>query len=107
MLTTLLETAPNTVLGNIIVVSGAFIILLILVRKFAWGAITGIFEERANKINNDITTAELSKKEAETLLAQRENELAGSKEEAANMPMIQLNKIVQISWQQPMKKLRM
>lgn len=85
MLTTLLETAPNTVLGNIIVVSGAFIILLILVRKFAWGAITGIFEERANKINNDITTAELSKKEAETLLAQRENELAGSKEEAANI----------------------
>ena len=85
MLTTLLETAPNTVLGNIIVVSGAFIILLILVRKFAWGAITGIFEERANKINNDITTAELSKKEAETLLAQRENELAGSKEEAASI----------------------
>ena len=85
MLTTLLDNAPNTVLGNIIVVSGAFIILLILVRKFAWGAITGIFEERANKINNDITTAELSKKEAETLLAQRENELAGSKEEAANI----------------------
>ncbi|MQW22142.1 MULTISPECIES: F0F1 ATP synthase subunit B [unclassified Lactococcus] len=82
---TLLETAPNTVIGNVIVASGAFIILLVLLRVFAWKQITGIFEQRAKKISDDIDSAEESKVEAAKLVAQRENELAGSKAEAANI----------------------
>lgn len=82
---TLLETAPNTVIGNVIIASGAFIILLVLLRVFAWKQITGIFEQRAKKISDDIDSAEESKVEAAKLVAQRENELAGSKAEAANI----------------------
>ena len=54
----LLEAAPSSMFGNIIVVSGAFLILVILIKKFAWGMITSMFEERAKKINDDIDNAE-------------------------------------------------
>ncbi|CAM3064594.1 F0F1 ATP synthase subunit B [Lactococcus hircilactis] len=82
---TLLETAPNTVIGNVIVASGAFIILLVLLRVFAWKAITGIFEQRAKKISDDIDAAEVSRTQAAQLVDQRTSELAGSKAEAANI----------------------
>ncbi|MGM9886321.1 MAG: F0F1 ATP synthase subunit B [Lactococcus sp.] len=81
----LLEATPNTVIGNVIVASAAFIILIVLIRAFAWKQITGIFEQRAKKISDDIDSAEESKVEAAKLVAQRENELAGSKAEAANI----------------------
>ncbi|MFK5276290.1 hypothetical protein ACI3RH_04935 [Lactococcus lactis] len=45
-------------LGNIIVVSGAFIILLVLLRLFAWNAITSVFASRAKKISDDIDAAD-------------------------------------------------
>ncbi|GFH41690.1 ATP synthase subunit b [Lactococcus hodotermopsidis] len=81
----LLESAPSSTLGNIIVVSGAFLILLILVKKFAWGMITNILDERANKINTDIDNAELARKKAEELAEKRETELAGSRAEATKI----------------------
>lgn len=81
----LLTAAPNTVIGDVIVASGAFIILLILIRVFAWKQITGIFEQRAKKISDDIDAAEASRTEAATLVEQRQSELAGSKAEAANI----------------------
>ena len=79
MSTLLLEAAPNTVLGNIIVVSGAFIILLVLLRLFAWNAITSVFASRAKKISDDIDAAEANNKQAADLVKQRQAELAGSK----------------------------
>ena len=85
MSTLLLEAAPNTVLGNVIVVSGAFIILLVLLRAFAWKAITGVFAARAKKISDDIDAAEANHHQAAKLVKQREAELAGSKEEAASI----------------------
>lgn len=85
MSTLLLEAAPNTVLGNIIVVSGAFIILLVLLRLFAWNAITSVFASRAKKISDDIDAAEANNKQAADLVKQRQAELAASKEEAANI----------------------
>lgn len=82
---TILETAPNTVIGNIIVVSGAFVILIVLIRIFAWKAITGIFEQREKKISDDIDAAEEANKKATALAEQRQTELAGSKAEAAEI----------------------
>ena len=70
MSTLLLEAAPNTVLGNIIVVSGAFIILLVLLRLFAWNAITSVFASRAKKISDDIDAAEANNKQAADLVKQ-------------------------------------
>ncbi|MFC4651994.1 F0F1 ATP synthase subunit B [Lactococcus nasutitermitis] len=85
MLTLLDATPKNTVLGNVIVASLAFIILLILIRVFLWKSITGIFEARAKKISDDIDAAEESNKQAAELVKQRETELAGSKSEAAGI----------------------
>ena len=79
------ESAPNTVIGNIIVVSGAFLILVFLIRKFAWKQITSIFTERAKKISDDIDAAEEAHKTAEVLVQKREQELSGAKDEVANI----------------------
>ena len=78
----LLESAPSSMLGNIIVVSGAFLILVFLIKKYAWGAVTSIFDERAKKINEDIDNAENARLQAEAFAVQRETELAGSRDEA-------------------------
>lgn len=52
LLTTLVvgETAPSTTLGTMIVVSGAFLILMLLLKKYAWGAIVDILTQREEKL---------------------------------------------------------
>ncbi|HGQ5861854.1 TPA: F0F1 ATP synthase subunit B, partial [Streptococcus pneumoniae] len=57
-------------------------LLLVLIKKFAWSNITGIFEERAEKIASDIDRAEEARQKAEVLAQKREDELAGSRKEA-------------------------
>ena len=52
------ETAPSTTLGTMIVVSGAFLILMLLLKKYAWGAIVDILTQREEKIANDLDSAE-------------------------------------------------
>ncbi|MDR2975856.1 MAG: F0F1 ATP synthase subunit B [Streptococcaceae bacterium] len=82
----LAETAPaNTIIGNVIVVTGAFIILVFLLRKFAWKQITAIFEARAKKITDDINAAEDAHKTADKLVTQRETELSHTREEASDI----------------------
>ncbi|HFI0419591.1 TPA: F0F1 ATP synthase subunit B [Streptococcus suis] len=72
---TILAMQSSTVLGNFILVTASFAILIILIRVFAWNKITGIFEERANKIANDIDAAEEKLTAASNLVQQREQEL--------------------------------
>lgn len=81
----LLEAASSSMFGNIIVVTGAFLILLYLIKKFAWGMITAMLEARAAKINDDIDSAEAARKQAETFAEKREAELAGSRAEASKI----------------------
>ncbi|WP_088806254.1 F0F1 ATP synthase subunit B [Streptococcus pneumoniae] len=69
-------------MGNFILITGSFILLLVLIKKFAWSNITGIFEERAEKIASDIDRAEEARQKAEVLAQKREDELAGSRKEA-------------------------
>jgi len=70
-------------IGNFILVAGSFLLLIVLIKKFAWGNITSIFEERAKKISDDIDSAESARKNAEVLEQKREEALAGSRAEAA------------------------
>jgi ATP synthase, F0 subunit b len=78
-----LESANHsTMLGDVIVASGAFLILLLLIKKYAWGSITSIFEERAKKISDDIDSAEEAQKKANELLSKRQDELSKSRDEA-------------------------
>lgn len=72
---TTITMQSSTILGNFILVTASFAILIILIRVFAWDKITGIFEERANKIANDIDAAEEKLAAAANLVQQREDEL--------------------------------
>ncbi|CYX10338.1 F0F1-type ATP synthase subunit B [Streptococcus suis] len=72
---TTITMQSSTILGNFILVTVSFAVLIILIRVFAWDKITGIFEERANKIANDIDAAEEKLTAAANLVQQREDEL--------------------------------
>ncbi len=50
----------------------AFVLLLILLRKFAWGPITTALDERESTIEEAITRAERANAEAQALLAQND-----------------------------------
>ncbi|MBZ2133244.1 F0F1 ATP synthase subunit B [Streptococcus gordonii] len=71
------------IIGNFILIAGSFLLLVFLVKKFAWGNIVGILDQRAQKISEDIDSAEAARKKAEDLAQKREDALAGSREEAA------------------------
>lgn len=79
------EAAPSTTLGTIIVVTGAFLILMLLIKKFAWGAITDILKQREDKIANDLDSAEQSRIAAAKMEQQRQEKLLASKSEAAEI----------------------
>ena len=74
-----------TIIGDFILIAGSFLLLIFLVKKFAWGNITSILDARAEKITNDIDEAEAARKKAEELAAKREEELAGSRQEATTI----------------------
>ncbi|KHD44264.1 F0F1 ATP synthase subunit B [Streptococcus hongkongensis] len=80
-----MELTVGELIGNFILVSGSILVLYLLLKKFAWGAITGILDERAAKISNDIDSAENARLAAESLANQRQTELAGAKVEASQI----------------------
>ena len=60
----------------------SFIILLVLLRKYAWGPLMGIMKERQSHINSEIDAAEQSRQEAKTYLETQVEELKKAREEA-------------------------
>lgn len=62
-----------------------FIIMLLIVKHFAWGPVTKMMDKRATKISNDIDSAEKARKEAEDLAAKRQTALENSRTEAAGI----------------------
>ena len=77
-----MHVTVGELIGNFILIAGSFILLIVLVKKYAWSNLTSIFEERAEKIAADIDGAEQARQKAETLAQKREDELAGSRSEA-------------------------
>ncbi|MBO4107549.1 F0F1 ATP synthase subunit B [Streptococcus suis] len=77
-----LLSTSSTILGNFILVTASFGLLILLIRIFAWNRITGIFEEREQKISGDIDAAEEKLQVASDLVEQRESELAQGRVEA-------------------------
>ena len=80
-----MDLTISTIIGDFILIAGSFLLLIFLVKKFAWGNITSILDARAEKIINDIDQAEVARKKAEELAAKREAELAGSRQEATTI----------------------
>ena len=75
----------SSLIGDFILVAGSFLLLIVLIKKFAWDNITRTFEQRAKKISDDIDGAESARQKAEDLAQKRETELAGSRQEATTI----------------------
>lgn len=78
-------TKVNTTLGNIIAVTGAFLILLFILKKVAWGKVSEILKQREDKIANDLDSAEQSRVSAAKLEQERETQLKSSRSEASDI----------------------
>ena len=77
-----MDLTISTIIGDFILIAGSFLLLIFLVKTYAWGNISSILDERAEKISSDIDGAEEARKKAEELASKREAELAGSRTEA-------------------------
>ena len=77
-----MDLTISTIIGDFILIAGSFLLLIFLVKKYAWKNITSVLDERAEKISSDIDGAEEARKKAEELASRREAELAGSRTEA-------------------------
>ena len=77
-----MDLTISTIIGDFILIAGSFLLLIFLVKKYAWGNLSSILDERAEKISSDIDGAEEARKKAEELASKRETELAGSRTEA-------------------------
>ena len=77
-----MDLTISTIIGDFILIAGSFLLLIFLVKKYAWGNISSILDERAEKISSDIDGAEEARKKAEELANKREAELAGRRTEA-------------------------
>lgn len=62
-----------------------FLLLLLLLRKYALRPLLGVMEARQNKIASDIANAEKNREEALKLLEQQKEELAAARQDATKI----------------------
>ncbi|RKQ34401.1 F0F1 ATP synthase subunit B [Oceanobacillus halophilus] len=62
-----------------------FIVLLTLIKKFAWGPVMNMMQKREEYVANEIESAEQSRKEAESAAKKAQAELNQVKQEAQKM----------------------
>lgn len=84
MFSNLIVGAP-AYLGDSLFVLIVFIVLVALVGKFAFGPVSKMMQDRADKITNDLDNAAQSREDAAKLAAQRATELKNSKSEAVEI----------------------
>ncbi|MCQ0061222.1 ATP synthase F0 subunit B [Pediococcus acidilactici] len=71
--------------GDMLFYAILFVVLMALIAKFAWGPVNAMLKERADRISNDIESAEQAKKEAQKLAEQRKEALDNSHAEATTI----------------------
>lgn len=71
--------------GDMVVMLVFFLLLLVLLRKFAWGPLMGVMEEREKYVANEIEVAEKNRREAEEAAAEATKQLNQTREEAQKM----------------------
>jgi len=82
------DQSPNPILPDMVeIVWGglAFLILFILMAKYAYPGIQKVMDDRANKIQGDLDAAESAKTEAEQLRSDYDLKLAEAKVEASRI----------------------
>lgn len=68
--------------GSMIFQLLAFIVLFILLKKYAFGPLLGVMEKRQKQIDDQIKSAETNRQEADRLLKEQNDELQKSRIEA-------------------------
>ncbi len=71
--------------GDIVFQLAIFLVLLALLKKFAWGPLMGIMKEREEHIANEINTAEQSRVEAKKLLEEQRELLKEARNEGQSL----------------------
>jgi F-type H+-transporting ATPase subunit b len=71
--------------GDILFQLAMFIILMLLLKKFAWGPLMGIMKERETHVANEITAAENSRQEAKKLLEEQRSLLKEARTDAQGL----------------------
>ncbi len=71
--------------GDIVFQLLMFIILMALLKKYAWGPLMGVMKQREEYVAGEINAAENSRKEAEKLLEEQRNLLKEARTEAQNL----------------------
>lgn len=80
-----LVIGADLTIGDAIYQLVMFLILLALLRKFAFGPLMGIMKKREEHIANEIETAEKNRKEAEKILEEQRASLAEARQEAQQL----------------------
>jgi F-type H+-transporting ATPase subunit b len=79
------EGAGHVNFGDIIFQLVMFLILLALLKKFAWGPLMGIMKQREDHIASEINAAENSRLEAQKVLEEQRNLLKEARTEAQTL----------------------
>lgn len=72
-------------LGDILVTVTFFTILMLLLKKYAWGPLMGIMDQRAQLISNEIEAAEKSRLESHKLLEEQRELLKEARDNAQSI----------------------
>ncbi|WP_102693090.1 F0F1 ATP synthase subunit B [Rummeliibacillus pycnus] len=68
--------------GDILVTLIVFIVLMLLLKKFAWGPLMGIMQQREEQVAGDLEAAEKSRQETKKLLEEQRSLLKEARTEA-------------------------
>lgn len=75
----------NTLITSIATVSLSFLLLMLLLKKYAWGPVTKMMDKRAEMIANDLDSAEKARIDAQELADANTALLQESRIEATNI----------------------
>jgi F-type H+-transporting ATPase subunit b len=85
VLATAAEVGGHINTGDIFFQLIVFLVLLALLKKFAWGPLMGIMKTREEHIGSEISAAENSRLEAEKILQEQRNLLKEARNDAQNL----------------------
>ena len=81
----LILNSGNTALGHTLMTMISFIVLLLIIRKFAWAPLLNILDERAKKIHDDLSKAESEKTDSLEANRLAQDDLRKSKTQASQI----------------------
>lgn len=69
-------------LGNMLFLLVAMVVLLLLLKRYAWKPVSKMMQDRADKIAHDLDSAEDARQKAQDLASQRQEQLQAARSDA-------------------------